>query len=100
MTGTRSPSDDVRRPNLRGTLQRDLRRYDRREPGSRGFWRSLGVLGSVGWPIAMATVGGALAGRWIDARWDTGIRFTLMLLVAGAVAGAAIVWHLIWPRLR
>ena len=98
MTESRSPRDDVRRPDLTAELRRDLRRFDRREPSGRAFWRSLGVLGSVGWPLAAATVGGALAGRWLDARSGTGIRFTLMLLVAGAVVGCVIVWRLIRPR--
>jgi ATP synthase protein I len=90
--------DDVRRPDLSARLQRDLRRFDRREPGSRSFWRSLSVLGSVGWPIVATTVGGALAGRWLDARWQTGIRFTLLLLFVGAVTGAVVVWHILRPR--
>jgi predicted F0F1-ATPase subunit len=91
--------DDVaRRPDLRTALRRDLRRFGRRESDSRSFWRSLGVLGSVGWPLAAAIVGGALAGRWLDALWGTGIRLTLLLLSAGAIAGAVVVWHLIQPR--
>lgn len=98
MTGRPGPADDIRRPDLQAALQRDLQRYARRDPGGRSFWRSLSVLGSVGWPIVMTTVGGALLGRWIDARWNAGIRFTLMLLVGGAVTGAAIVWRLTRPR--
>lgn len=100
MMGPDDPSDEIRRPDLRAALQRDLQRYGRREPGSRSFWQSLSVLGSVGWPIVMTTVGGALLGRWLDTRWNTGIRLTLMLLVGGAVAGATIVWHLMKPRPR
>jgi ATP synthase protein I len=91
-------ADEARRPELRSRLSRDLDRYARRERDARSFWRSLGVLGSVGWPIVMAAVGGALAGRWLDARWDTGVRFTLMLLVSGVVLGAAIAWHLVRPE--
>jgi ATP synthase protein I len=89
--------EEARRPDPRVRLQRDLDRYRRREPGSRSFWRSLGVIGSVGWPLAATTVGGALAGRWLDARWQTGMRFTLTLLVAGTVVGAVIVWRLVGP---
>jgi ATP synthase protein I len=97
-----SSGDDGRRPNLRAALQRDLQRYHRREAGSGSFWRSLSVLGSVGWPIVTTTVGGAFVGRWLDAHWDTGIRYTVMLLVAGAILGAVIAWRLIHgpPRSR
>lgn len=92
-----SPPDELRRPDLRASLERDLQRYGRREPEGRSFWRSLGVLGSVGWPLVASTVGGTLAGRWLDLEWQTGIRFTLLLLVTGAVAGALIVWKLVGP---
>ena len=98
MTARRGLQNGGRRGDLRASLERDLRRYGRREPGNRTFWESIGVLGSVGWPIVLATVGGALAGRWLDGRWATGIRFTLLLLIAGAAAGAAMAWHLIQPR--
>lgn len=91
---------DARRPDLKDALERDLRRYGRREPGQRAFWQSLSVLGSVGWPIVLTTVGGALIGHWIDTRWGTGVRLTLTLMLTGAVAGGAIAWHLIQPRSR
>ena len=100
MTTRRGPSDKIHRPDPRASLKRDLNRYVRREPGSASFWQSLGLLGSVGWPIVIATAGGALAGRWLHARWNTGIWLTLLLVVAGAVAGMAIVWQLIQPRQR
>jgi len=89
-----------RRPDLRARLDRDLKRYGRREPGSRSFWRSLRVLGAVGWPIVIMTVGGAFLGRWLDARWDSGIRLTLTLLVCGAAVGAAMAWQMIQPDRR
>jgi ATP synthase protein I len=94
----RDSDRDVRRPDLRAQLRRDVRRYERREPGGPSFWRSLSMLGAVGWPIVIATVGGAFAGRWLDARWETGIRYTVMLLVVGAIAGVVIAWQLVQPR--
>jgi len=89
---------DVRRPDLRARMGRDLDRYSRRERDASSFWRSLGVIGSVGWPIVLGGVGGALAGRWLDAHWNMGIRITLTLLVAGVALGAAIAWHLVRPE--
>ena len=98
MTEHRNSSNHARRPDPRASLRRDLNRYARRESGTASFWQSLSVLGSVGWPIVIATAGGALAGRWLHARWNTGIWVTLLLVVVGAVAGMAIVWQLIQPR--
>ena len=101
MSRRRAAGDaDSRRPNLQASLDRDLDRYARRERDASSFWRSVGLLGSVGWPIVVTTVGGAFAGRWIDARLNTGIQFTLLLLVAGAVVGAAIAWNLLKPERR
>ena len=88
------------RPDPRASLSRDLSRRARRESGDASFWQSLRVLGSVGWPIVLATVGGALAGRWLHARWHTGIWLTALLVVVGAIAGLAIVWQVIQPRQR
>ncbi len=100
MTGRGNSSNKTRRPDPRTSLRRDLNRYARREPGNASFWRSLSVLGSVGWPIVIATAGGALAGRWLHAHWNTGIWLTLLLVVAGAIGGMAIMWQLIQPRDR
>lgn len=87
-----------RRTDLRKTLARDVSRHERRESGHRSFWRSLGVLGMVGWPIALGAAGGALAGHQLDAHWNTGIRYTLMLLTAGVAIGSFIAWRAVSRR--
>lgn len=81
-----------RRPDARDRTRRDLERWKRRETGGR-FWRSLGLVGSVGWPIVLLSTGGALLGRLIDARFATGVRFTLMLLTVGTVVGCVIAYR-------
>lgn len=58
------------------------------------FWAGLGLVGSVGWMIALPTVGGALLGRELDQRLDTRLTFTLGLLLAGLALGAYTVWRL------
>jgi ATP synthase protein I len=81
-----------RRADTRERTRRDVERLRRREQGGR-FWRSLALLGSVGWPIALLATGGALLGRFLDARWGTGIRFTLMLLTVGTGLGTLIAYR-------
>ena len=80
------------RNNMRRAVKRDFSRHARREEGSQTFWKSLGVLGMVGWPVALASVGGALAGRYLDERFQTGVQFTLMLLTAGTMIGSYAAW--------
>jgi ATP synthase protein I len=64
----------------------------RRDPHNRSFWRSLNVLGMVGWPIVIAVLGGTFLGRYLDRRWDTGIQFTLMLMMVGLMIGCFAAW--------
>jgi ATP synthase protein I len=88
-----------RRTDVRQALRRDLVRHARREPGQATFWRSLGVLGTIGWSIGLATGGGTLLGRSLDVQWHTGIRWTLSLLLLGVVLGSVVAWHQV-GRLR
>jgi ATP synthase protein I len=90
-----SSTNGSRQSNMRRAVQRDMRRYDSREPTDRSFWRSLSVLGSIGWPIALTMVGGAWLGRWLDRQWDTGVRLTLILVFVGAVLGGSVAWSII-----
>ena len=73
-------------------------RHQRRDRSPQSFWRSLGVLGMVGWPIALATVGGAWLGRLLDRHWHTGVRFTLMLLTLGVMMGSYTAWRTLKER--
>ena len=90
--------DNHHRKDLRRALKRDFSRHARREEGHRSFWQSLGMLGMVGWPIALASVGGAFAGRYLDDRFQTGVQFTLMLLTAGAMIGSYSAWRTLKGR--
>ncbi len=98
MTEFPETSDKGHRPDPRERLHRDLSRYTGREIGNASFWQSLGVIGVVGWPIVIATVGGALAGRWLHAQWNIGSWLTAVLVGVGAAIGIAIAWQLIQPR--
>lgn len=81
-----------RRPEARNRTRRDVDRFRRREPGGR-FWRSLALIGGVGWPIVLLATGGALLGRFLDGRLGTGVRFTLMILTVGTVLGCFIAYR-------
>jgi len=78
--------------DTRERTRRDLERLRRREPAGK-FWRSLALVGSVGWPIVLLAIGGAMGGRFLDRRFASGVRFTLMLLTVGTVAGTLIAFR-------
>lgn len=83
------------RPDAGRSLERDVGRLGRREPSAASFWRSLSVLGTVGWSIALPAVAGAWLGHRLDLRLESGVRFTLMLLVAGVMLGSVIAWRVV-----
>ena len=82
----------LRRSDARERTRRDIERLRRRDP-SGGFWRSIALIGSVGWPIVLLSTGGALLGRYLDTRWGTNVRLTLMLLSLGTTAGCLIAYR-------
>ena len=95
MTEPADQRQDAKRPDARRSLERDVGRLKRREPSGSSFWRSLSVLGTVGWSIALPAVAGVWLGHWLDLRWASGVRFTLMLLVAGVMLGSIIAWRVV-----
>lgn len=80
----------------RAVASRTQRRRRRRREA--GVWASLGMMGLVGWSIAVPTLIGAALGGWLDQRWPTGISWRLTLLVAGVVVGCFNAWHWIWKE--
>jgi len=86
---------EARRPDARRALERDVSRLRRRDPSGATFWRSLSVLGTVGWAIALPAAAGALVGHVLDARFGSGVHLTLGLLTAGVMLGSAIAWRVL-----
>ncbi len=70
----------------------DRMRRSRRSP-IRSPLAGLGVFGLVGWTVVIPTLGGALFGHWLDRTWPQAFSWTLALLLAGAVVGAAVAWR-------
>lgn len=64
------------------------------------FWQGLGLVGSVGWMVAVPAVGGALLGRWLDKHFASGVFWTLSLLVIGVILGSASAWRQIKRELE
>jgi len=58
-----------------------------------GIWFGLGMMGLVGWSVAVPTLAGAALGMWIDNHYPGGHSWTLALLVAGLCIGCANAWH-------
>lgn len=62
--------------------------------GSRGeFWFGLGMMGLVGWSVAIPTLIGLGLGMWIDSKLGDRISWTLTGLAAGVALGAGSAWY-------
>ena len=61
--------------------------------GSHGVWFGLGMMGLIGWSVAIPTLLGAALGHWLDTRRAGGHSWTLPLLVAGLMLGCFNAWH-------
>lgn len=64
------------------------------------FWRDLGVMGTVGWSVAVPMLAGALLGHWLDARQTSERSWTLALLLAGVVLGCWNAASWLWRERR
>jgi ATP synthase protein I len=57
------------------------------------FWQGLSTTGTIGWMVSLPLVLGALAGRWLDQQFHSGLFWTLSLLMLGLVIGCATAWR-------
>ena len=58
-----------------------------------GVWFGLGMMGLVGWSVAIPTLLGAVLGLWLDQRYPGGRSWMLALLLAGLSIGCLNAWH-------
>jgi predicted F0F1-ATPase subunit len=88
-----TPDESYRRGDLREQVGRDMERISRRRPTP--FWQSLALIGSVGWPIAIAAIGGIWLGRFLDSMWGTGVRVTLLIASVSTLVGTIVAYRAI-----
>ena len=72
---------------------REARMIRRKREGAPNVWRSVGLVGLIGWSVVLPMLAGIAVGIWIDRQWPSRFSWTLMLLVAGLAAGCANAWN-------
>jgi ATP synthase protein I len=60
---------------------------------TQGVWFGLGMMGLVGWSVAVPTLLGAALGIWLDKHHPRNHPWTLALLVVGLAIGCLNAWH-------
>ena len=69
------------------------RKLKARRNATPGVWFGLGMMGLIGWSVAVPTLLGAALGLWLDKHHPGKHVWTLALLVAGLVVGCLNAWH-------
>jgi ATP synthase protein I len=86
------PPNDA--PGLAGQVgAKAARKLMARRNGAPGVWSGLGMMGLIGWSVAIPTVLGAALGMWLDDRYPGKHSWTLALLVAGLAIGCLNAWR-------
>lgn len=70
-----------------------VRKLRARRHSPAGVWFGLGMMGLIGWSVAIPTLLGAALGIWLDQHYPGDRSWTLALLVAGLVIGCFNAWH-------
>jgi ATP synthase protein I len=92
----KTPDENLPEPASR--LSREIgakaaRNLKAQRQGVPGIWFGLGMMGLIGWSIALPTLLGASLGLWLDRHYAGTHSWTLALLVAGLVLGCWNAWH-------
>ena len=58
-----------------------------------GVWFGLGMMGMVGWSVAVPSLLGAALGIWLDKKQPQSFSWTLTFLFAGIITGSIIAWY-------
>jgi len=69
------------------------RKLRARRNSEQGVWFGLGMMGLIGWSVAISTLLGAALGLWLDRHYPGTHPWTLALLVAGLAIGCFNAWH-------
>ncbi len=69
------------------------RKLKARRNSAQNVWFGLGMMGLIGWSVAVPTLLGAALGIWLDRHYPGKHPWTLALLMAGLAIGCFNAWH-------
>lgn len=65
-----------------------------------GVWFGLGMMGLIGWSVAIPTLLGTLLGIWLDHKYHNQHSWTLALLLAGLCIGCFTAWNWVGKEIK
>ena len=88
-----NPNDAERVDLERQVAAKEARKLRAQSEKHQSIWFGLGMMGIVGWSIAVPALVGVMAGVWIDAHWPSKYSWALMLLIMGICVGCLNAWN-------
>lgn len=91
--GKKAKSEQDARDKMVSSIEMQrLRKLRARRHKDRSVWFGLGMMGTIGWTVAIPTLLGAALGIWLDTRWPGSFSWTLTLLITGLLIGCLNAW--------
>lgn len=78
---------------MRKVNQTADRKLKAQRQAQKHVWYGLGMMGIVGWSVAVPTLLGLALGLWLDNTYPGAYAWTLNLLLLGMIVGCFIAWH-------
>jgi ATP synthase protein I len=82
--------------NEENTFSKEVAKKEKRKlkalKEKNGVWFGLGMMGMVGWSVAVPALLGAALGIWLDKSYPQSFSWTLTFLMVGIIGGVIIAW--------
>ncbi len=75
-------------------------RKGRARKSTQGVWFGLGLMGLIGWSVAIPTLLGVALGMWVDKHYASSHSWTLALMIAGLALGCFNAWRWVDHQIR
>ncbi|KJS03590.1 MAG: ATP synthase [Desulfobulbaceae bacterium BRH_c16a] len=86
-------SEKDREAFIRQVGEKAARKQKARRHVTRTIWYGLGMMGLIGWSVAVPTLLGTALGIWLDRHFPGPHSWTLTLLLIGLLLGCLNAWH-------
>ncbi len=89
----RSPRENKQEEFSRKIGKKARNKLDFKKNGTGSIWFGLGMMGIIGWAVAVPTLTGIAIGIWLDSRYGGRYSWTLTLMGIGLLLGCLNAWH-------
>ena len=89
----KAPNTKTEAAFIRQVGANETRKLKAQRKVTQTVWSGLGMMGLVGWSVAVPTLLGAALGIWLDKRYPGIHSWTLTLLIIGLTVGCLNAWH-------